>query len=190
MFDRPLMLLLLLALPLVVAPALFAIRAGERMAGAISAALRFTVFVALVMMLAGLSIPVQSAARHMALVVAVDQSRSIAPDQRAAMMAEINQLRRAMDLRDRIAVVGFGRDARLIAPLTHPRLVAPSADPVDSGATDIAGALTTAEGIFPPDFERRLLLLTDGNETQGHALDEIPTLVDQHIRLFTTAPPP
>lgn len=167
MFDRPLLLWLLLALPLVVAPGLFAIRAGDRLAGLASTAIRFVTLVALVMVLAGLRVPVRSAARRMALVVAVDQSRSIAPDQRDAMMRRITEIRRSMDLRDQIAVIGFGRDARLIAPLSDPRLASPSADPIDAGGTDIAGALTTAEGIFPPSDERRLLLLTDGNETLG-----------------------
>src|SRR5437879_3888974 len=49
MFDRPLLLWLLLSLPLVVAPGVLAVGAGKRLAGAASTAIRFVTFVAIVM---------------------------------------------------------------------------------------------------------------------------------------------
>ncbi len=36
--------------------------------------------------------------------------------------------------------------------------------------TDIAGALRLAQSVFPPDAARRIVLLSDGNETSGDAL--------------------
>jgi hypothetical protein len=71
-----------------------------------------------------------------------------------------------------------------------PRIFALSAARADSSATDIAGALTTAAGIFPPTDEKRLVLLSDGVETQNNALDELPALADAGVRVFTAAPPP
>ncbi|HXZ88185.1 MAG TPA: vWA domain-containing protein, partial [Candidatus Binataceae bacterium] len=117
MFERPLMLWILIAAPLAAAPGFLAIRAGQRLRGALAIAIRLGCFLALVLALAGLELPVRTGANRLAVVVAFDESRSIAPDQHAWMMRRIAQIRRAMNLRDRLAVIGFGRDARLIAPL-------------------------------------------------------------------------
>jgi Ca-activated chloride channel homolog len=190
MFERPLLLWLLAIAPLVAFPGVLAIRAGRPVAGALSAVLRIGVFAALILALAGARLPYQAAAHRMAVVVAMDQSQSIAHDQRQWMLQRIAAIRRAMDPRDRLAVIGFGRDAQLIAPLGNPRLLTLSAVGADTGATDIAGALTTAAGVFPPIDEKRLVLLSDGVETANSAIDELPALTEAGVRVFTAAPPP
>jgi Ca-activated chloride channel homolog len=191
MFERPLVLWLLLATPLLVVPgALSVARGGKLFAASISAAARVVAFAALVLMLAGLHLPVRAAARRMALVIAVDQSRSIAADQAAWMQRRIAEIRRHLGVREQIAVIGFGRDAGLLAPLQDPRMASVSAARIDPNATDLAGALTTALGVFPDNEEKRLVLLTDGNETEGEVLDEVPAMAEAGVRIFTAAPPP
>jgi Ca-activated chloride channel homolog len=190
MFERPLLLWLLAAAPAVAIPGVLAMRAGRRLAGALSAVLRTGVFVALILMLAGARVPFKAAAHRMTLVVAIDQSQSIATDQRQWMLHRIAAISHAMNPRDKLAVIGFGRDAQLIAPLNDPRLLTLSGTGADPGATDIAGALTTAAGIFPPTDEKRLLLLSDGVETENSAIDELPALADANVRVFTAAPSP
>jgi Ca-activated chloride channel homolog len=190
MFERPIFLWLLAAAPLVMMPGWLAMGAGRRLAGAGATGLRLLCFVAAIMVLAGLSVPFRASADRMTLVVALDESRSIAPDQHAWMLRQVNALRRAMDPRDRLALVGFGRDARMLAPAADPRLVTPAPVTVDAGATDIAGALTTASGFFSGDREKRLLLLSDGNETQGDARSEVAALADDGVPVYTAAPPP
>ena len=190
MFERPLLLWLLALAPIIAVPGVLAIRAGRPLAGALSAVLRIGVFAALILMLAGARLPFKAAAHRMTVVVAMDQSQSIAPDQRRWMLQRIAAIRRAMDPRDRLAVIGFGRDAQLLAPLSDPRLLTLSAAGADTGATDIAGALITAAGVFPPIDEKRLVLLSDGVETTNRATDELPALSEAGVRVFTTAPPP
>jgi Mg-chelatase subunit ChlD len=190
MFERPILLWLLLAAPLIAAPGLLAFRTGKRLGPALAALMRLGCLAALVLMLAGLRIPFRAGARRMAMVVAIDESRSIAPDQLAWMKRQVTRIRQAMSPGDRFAVVGFGRDARLITPLGDPRLGGGTVSGADPGATDIAGALTATQGIFPESDEKRLMLLSDGIETQGHALDELPALDEQGVRIFTAAPPP
>src|SRR3989442_1414786 len=111
MFERPLLLWLLAIAPLVALPGVLALRAGRPLAGALSAVLRIGVVAALILMLAGARLPFKAAAHRMTVVVAMDQSQSIAPDQRQWMLQRISAIRRAMDPRDRLAVIGFGRDA-------------------------------------------------------------------------------
>jgi Ca-activated chloride channel family protein len=190
MFERPLLLWLLAAAPLVATHGILAMRAGRPLAAALSAVLRMGVFAALVLMLAGARLPYNATAHRMTVVVAMDQSQSIAFDQGQWMLQKIAAIRRGMDPSDRLAIIGFGRDAQLIAPMGDPRIFALSAARADSSATDIAGALTTAAGIFPPTDEKRLVLLSDGVETQNNALDELPALADAGVRVFTAAPPP
>ena len=191
MFDRPAMLWLLMAAPLVIVPGIMAMRAGRWIAGALSTGLRLGLFVALVMMIAGVRMPVRSAAQRMTVVAVLDQSKSIAPDQRQWMMDRLAAIRTAMNPHDRLAVIGFGRDAQLLAPLSDPRLAAVDRNlNADPSATDIAGALTTAAGIFPPQDEKHLILLSDGNQTEGDALDELPALAEDGVRVFTAVPPP
>jgi Ca-activated chloride channel family protein len=190
MFERPEYLWLLAAAPLIAAPAWLAYRAGARLAGALSLVMRLGALAALVMMLAGAQRPVTTGARHMSVVAALDQSASIAPDQAAWMARQIARLRAAMDPRDRLGVIGFARDARLLAPLRDPRLLALARARADPGATDIGGALTMAAGLFAPNAEKRVYLLTDGNQTVGDAQSAAASLAEAGIRIFTAAPPP
>src|ERR1700683_49719 len=138
MFERPAFLWLLAGTPLIVLPGLLAIRGGHRLPRAAAAALRLLCFAALVLGLAGMELPGRGAAQGLSLVALLDESTSIAPDQRSWMIEQVNRLRRAMDSHDRLAVVGFGRDTRLLAPPDDPRLlrVATELTP-DAGATDI-----------------------------------------------------
>src|SRR5271163_4561301 len=106
------------------------------------------------------------------------------------MRAQVEQLKSAMAPSDQLAIVGFGRDARLLAPLTDPRLLGDFGDGADPGATDIAGALTAAESLFAPEADKRILLLTDGNETEDSAMTEVPAMLEDGVRIFAAAPPP
>lgn len=192
MFERAAWLWLLLALPLVAWPAYTVIRDGRGLVGTLSATVRILCFTAIVMTLAGAQIPWRGNADHVELMVAMDQSRSITTDQRAWMMRQVAQIRRAMSERDRIALIGFGRDAHLIAAPSSPRMLSLTPLEADPGATDIAGAMATAGGVFDTDdgAEKRLLILTDGNETRGDALAEARELSVEDVRIFTETPPP
>src|SRR5271156_3357147 len=136
MFDRPHLLWLLVLVPLAAAPGILAMRGGPRLAGAASATLRALCVVALVAMLAGLRIPGRIAAQKVAVVAVLDESRSVSPDQQDWMRGRVEQLKSAMGPRDQLGIVGFGRDARLLAPLTDPRLLGDFGDGADPGATD------------------------------------------------------
>jgi Ca-activated chloride channel homolog len=190
MFERPELLWLLLLAPLAAAPAVLAIRRGQWLAGSAALALRIALVAALVAILAGLRIQTTVAARGVALVAALDESRSIAPEQQLWMRRQIDAARAAMAPGDRIAVIGFGRDVRLLMPLSDPRLPATLGRGADPGATDIAGALSTALSLFPAESDPRILLLTDGNETQGDAAGELPSIIENGVRVFSAPPPP
>ncbi len=190
MFDRPHLLWMLLLVPVAVAPGILAMRSRMRLAGAAAAALRALCVAAMVAMLAGLRIPGRIAAQSVAVVVAMDESRSVTPDQQAWMRGQVEQLKSAMAPTGQIGIVAFGRDARLLAPLADPRLPVHFGDGADGGATNIAGALTAAESLFETHLDKRILLLTDGNETEDSAMTEAPAMLEDGVRIFAAAPPP
>ncbi len=190
MFDRPHLLWLLVLAAVAVAPGILAMRGGMRLAGAAAATLRALCVVALVAMLAGLRIPGRIAAQSVAVVVALDESRSVSPDQQDWMRGQVEQLKSAMAPADQLGIVGFGRDARLLAPLTDPRRLGIFGDGADGGATNIAGALTAAESLFAPEMDKRIVLLSDGNETEDSAMTEVPAMLEDGVRIFAAAPPP
>lgn len=190
MFERPLLLWLLAAAPLVAMPGLIAMRNGSIAAGASAAGLRLLALAALVLALAGFGIKGRAAARHVEAIALVDQSRSIAPDQEEWMRTKVRELAGAMGPGDQFAALGFGRDVRMLSAPGDPRLASIPPVSADRGATDIAGALTVALSLFSPEADKRILLLTDGNQTVGDAALEIPALNENGVRVFPAAPPP
>jgi len=189
MFERPFLLLLLLAAPLVAMPGLSAMRQGRLAAGLAAAVLRVLAFAALVFALSGFGIPTQMASREVETVALIDQSRSIAPDQLRWMREQVQDLARASSPNDRLAVLGFGREVRMLAPMNDPRLLTIPALAADSGATDIGDALTAADGLFSPEADKRIYLLSDGNQTSGDASAEVPALLENKVRIFAATPP-
>jgi len=190
MFERPELLWLMIFAPVVAMPGLIAMRRGKRLAGGAAAALRVACLLVIVLLLAGLRLATRTGARGLAVIVVRDQSSSMAPDQVAWMDRKVAELGRAMSARDRLAVLGFGRDVRMLAGLGDPRLIGLPDASAEPNGTDIAGALAIAAGLFPDQVEKRVVLLSDGIETQGNAVTELPVLAEQGIRVFAEAPPP
>ncbi len=188
MFERPLGLWLLILLPLVAMPALVALR-GNLVASCCAALLRVVAFGALVFALAGFGLRTKAASRHVEVVALMDQSRSIAPDQQNWMRVRVRELARAASSRDRIAVLGFGREVRLLSPMGDPRLMTIPPLSADPAATDIGEALAAADGLFSLNTDKRIFLLSDGNQTVGDAAAELPALVENNVRVFPVAVP-
>src|SRR5215510_5615235 len=113
MFDHPAALWLVILAPLVAYPAVVAILRGARIAGAASLAFRLALLAVLVALLAGFKIKATTAARSVEVVAVLDESRSIARDQSDWMYHHLHEVARHLSARDRLGVVGFGRDAQL-----------------------------------------------------------------------------
>ncbi|HXW82960.1 MAG TPA: VWA domain-containing protein, partial [Candidatus Binataceae bacterium] len=190
MFDRPALLWLLLLAPIVAWPSVMAIRRAKIFAGALSLVLRLACLTVMVAVLAGLRVNGVAAARRLELVALLDHSGSIAADQRDWMRARLSAVRAALTPGDQLAVIAFARDARLVSPLSDPRLLRESGASPDPGATDLESALTAAQSLFSPDADKRILLLSDGNQTEGDAATQVPALREDAIRVFAAAPPP
>jgi uncharacterized membrane protein/secreted protein with Ig-like and vWFA domain len=161
-FDWPYALVLLAALP-------FVARASRAVRGA-AAVLPFRL-AALALGIVALASPhVSAPASRLNVVFAVDRSDSIAPAEWSRVERFVEEAQRARRPGDRLGLVSFGGDA----VVEH----APSEDavlhsslrpkPLDS---DLGAAIERALSSLPPDGGRRIVLVSDGNDHRGNALE-------------------
>lgn len=108
---------------------------------------------------------------NLTVVFLVDGSDSVAPAQREQALQYINTALANRQPDDQAAVVVFGRNAlveRVPAPLdTVGRLTSA----VQASRTNIAEAIQLGLALFPADAQKRLVLLSDGRENEGRAIE-------------------
>lgn len=156
---------------------------GRRIA---SLVIRLTLVGCLVGALAGarLALP----ANRLSVVFLVDGSASMLDATRDELLAFARQAVRQMPEGDTAGVVVFGANAlvdRLPSELNELR--SPDSVPVAS-ASDIGSAVRLATAIFPAGTQRRLVLLSDGNDTGGQAAAAILGARSSGIRLDVALP--
>lgn len=80
-------------------------------------------------------------------------------------------------------LVSFDEHARLLAKAQKRRV---SIEPRQAGlATDLASAMRFAYGLFPADYDKRMVIFSDGMETKGDALAEADRARDLGIQIWT-----
>ncbi len=111
---------------------------------------------------------------RMAVIVAIDRSRSIdlVPGADARLASELRVAELGMREHDRIGTVAFGATATVEDPLRE-RSVLPAPQKADIGrdGTDIGAAVSCALGEVPADAAARIVIVSDGVATRGDALN-------------------
>src|SRR5207245_4682548 len=93
-------------------------------------------------------------------------------EQQEAELRYVNEATRRMGPNDTAGVLVFGGDA-YVEFMPSPKLrVTNIASVVSRDYTDLAGALRLALAAFPEDAQKRIVLLSDGNENLGNAVEE------------------
>lgn len=82
--------------------------------------------------------------------------------------------RPGQNMRDRAGLIAFGRRPRLeLLPTDAPRFnLLEISSPIDRHATDIGAAIQLALASFPEDSAKRIVLISDGNQNHGDALEQ------------------
>ncbi|HWH47809.1 MAG TPA: VWA domain-containing protein [Burkholderiales bacterium] len=135
---------------------------------------------------------------EVSVVYAVDISHSISPAfLRAALdwTGEANRRYQPAQVRyvvfaDKAKLVNSAQDVASMEITAEgepvDRGTAPTtAGAIDQGATNLESALMTSVFGFAPDHAKRLVLLSDGNQTEGDLWRALPRLQAENIRVFS-----
>ncbi len=131
--------------------------------------LRSALIAALVLSLAGARL--ERAVDDLTTVFLIDSSDSISPSARGQAEAFVQEALKTMRQDDRAAVVVFGENALVErAPSTERTLGQLASVPV-AARTNIQDAVQLGLALLPADTQKRLVLLSDGGENSGQALE-------------------
>lgn len=192
-FLHPEWLWLLTAIPLLWLPLLWNRHRLVVLGGA--ALLRSLAVVLIAAALAGLSRQSIRSEHKLALVTAIDVSDSISAEGRAWTQEYLTRLLRNLAPDDEFAALSFAADTHLLVPPGAPTGVALSPEmlkpptPEEGAGTNIARALERALALYPEGAEKRLLLITDGNETTGAAKQHLALARQMGVKIFPVIPP-
>jgi uncharacterized membrane protein len=165
-FSTPLALVLLLVIPFVIYlgwPRL----AYRRVRDSISLILRTLIMLLLVLTLAGAQ-TVQSTDR-LAVVYLIDSSDSMGEQAREDAVTYVRDSISTMRPDDQAGVVLFGAQALVEKTVSTVRELGVLRSAPLTSNTDLEEAIRLALGMFPADTARRIVILSDGNQTTGSA---------------------
>lgn len=150
---------------------------------------RSAAFLSLVLVLAGVRLTSRVPTERLTLVAAVDLSESVGDSARSWSRQLLGEIAGRLAPGDRMAVMTFAGASRLVRPPEPPSEPPELPWPPMREATDLATAIDDATGLFPSGSERRLLLVTDGNETRGDSREKVALLRHESIRIDAVVPP-
>ncbi|MBC8101547.1 MAG: VWA domain-containing protein [Cytophagales bacterium] len=169
-FDQPAFLLALLLLPLFAAVSLRGSLADlDPLRRSLSLALRLTIVASIVFALAGMNWVRRSGAN--CTLFLIDASYSMPRRDRQRALDIVNEATGKMRAEDKVGVILIGAEPRLAFEPSLRGKIACELTVPDGSQTNLARGVTSALSYFPDDAARRIVLLSDGNETTGSLLE-------------------
>jgi uncharacterized membrane protein len=170
-FESPTYLVLLAVLPLIVALSLRSLSGLGPVRRWLAIGLRCLVVTTMVFALAGAQRT--QTTDSLSVIFLVDRSASIPRDQQASAFQFVTSSKEGLRAtKDRMGVVAFDGDSAVEQLPMGGLGITKIGDPVRPENTNIEEALAMAMALFTDDTARRVVLLSDGNENVGHALDQ------------------
>ena len=118
-------------------------------------------------------------------VFVVDLSDSVGTAGRAAAVDFVRQAIEAVPDGDRAGIVAFGADALVERlPDEIKEMAAVASVPVKT-STDIGSALRLAAALFPDETQKRIVLVSDGNDTTGRGPSEAALAAARGVQVET-----
>ncbi len=111
---------------------------------------------------------------RLTVIYLLDQSLSIPADRREAMVEYVDRaILEHREDQDRVGVIVFGGDAAIeIPPFDDDVQVLKVGTELDAEHTNLADAIKLAQASFPEDAAKRIVLVSDGNQNLGDALEQ------------------
>lgn len=181
--DQPVYLWLLLLVPLFVVAAIYGRRKLSTLRWALAGGLRLLLLLAIVLALAGLSlqIPVDS----LGVVFVVDSSASVGSEGRQKALDFVREALEHQGPDDQVGVVVFGGTAMVeAAPRADLDLARLESTP-SPHHSDLASGIRLASAVLPADRSRRIIVLSDGEETRGDAAAQVLLTAGEDLTIAT-----
>jgi len=174
-FDNPYLLLLIIpALLLVTVPFFITRNKDNKTAVWTVSLIVHSVIIALVgLAAAGLSSTSVLTKTTVYVLADVSYSSDRNLDEIDGYIADINA---SLPENSSLGVVCFGRECVMLTPAGRPIKSVSEAD-VDKSSTDIVGALNYTETLFTDDSLKRIILITDGNDTMNQSASTLASTV-------------
>ena len=132
--------------------------------------LRSVVIVLLVLALAGFKLVWQ--ADKLCVIFALDTSNSVSQSEVQRSLRFIEKTLENMEENDEAGLIAFGAEAYVEEPpKVDPKIKRISSIP-STDYTNPGSAVRAAMDLFPGASQKRIVLMTDGNENVGNVLDE------------------
>ena len=181
-FASPLALLLLFIIPLLAwmgwpSPGL------SRRRESFSLILRLVITLCLILSLAGIQI--NQGGDNLAVVFLVDVSDSVPKQTVATEMDFVRNAIGSMGADDQSAVVLFGADALVERSMSAARELGQITSAPVTNQTDLAGAMRLGMALFPSTSARRMVILSDGDQTSGDALAAVKFAAASGIQIIS-----
>ena len=176
-FDNPYLLLVFIPLLLcIIIPIIIAIRKENRHRSVfISTALHILICLCATLALAGMIYTTVMTETQVVVVADVSYSANRNLD---VVDGYITEIREKLPKNSKMAVVVFGKDAKLLSDFGEEIIPSVKGSGVDDSATDISGALTFAAELFGEGVIKRMILISDGNETHADAAGKLISTVE------------
>lgn len=132
----------------------------------------------------------QKQVRSISTVFVADYSRSISPTQRKQEAQYIQHAVANMQPGDKVALITFAQDPQIESMLANSLPTSILNYQGQSSQTDISRALSQASALLKPAHAvKKIVLLSDGNENRGNALEKLAALNSDDIHLDTVTLP-
>ncbi len=117
----------------------------------------------------------------------VDASESIPLEYRSPILQFVSEdtKKRVVAKNDQTGVVVFGKEPKVETPpqQSEANLTLGIENAVDGQYTDLGGAIKLALATFPEDSARRIVVISDGNENRGNALEQALAAKDLGVQV-------
>lgn len=146
--------------------------------------LRSLVFLFLILALSGFKFAWKS--NKLCILFALDVSSSIPENEIESALNFIDKTQKEMKHDDLLGLVVFAKDAYVeFPPKPRPQISKIYSEP-SKEYTNLNSALMTSINLFPQEFHKRLVIMSDGNENIGNVFEEGVNLAkSNNIKIYT-----
>ena len=168
--------------------AVLIVAAAGRRAG-LAAMLRLCALALVLLAICGLSIETHEAAQDLCIVLSEDLSASVGSGAERLGTELVRDLMATLRPTDGLGAVAFARQGEVVTwPSAPPRPPSFARVKLDPSATRLSAGIELAAPLCPEDSEKKIVLVTDGNETVGDARRAAALARESDARIYVEVP--